>query len=133
MRLNAPHVCKICQKGFWFPMNLTVHERTHSHQGLFQCTNCPNMYTTQATINTHRVTHKGQKITCPKCPYFSTDTQPNLRQHHRGKHGKGWHSPADDLTCHLKCLGIKKCQLCKNIKEREQSKAEKFVVKLSKK
>ena len=81
MHLNAPNICMTCQKGLWFPMNLTVHEHTHSHTGLLRCTNCPNVYTTHAAMDTHGVTHQGKKYTCPKCPYFSMDTQPNLRQH----------------------------------------------------
>ena len=76
MLLNAPHVCKICQKGFWFPKNLIVHEHTHTHTGLFWCTNCSNMYTTQAAMDTHRVTHQGHKLSCAKCSFF----QPILRQ-----------------------------------------------------
>ena len=52
--MNAPHVCNICSKGFWFPKNLKVHERIHTQKGLFRCTNCSNYYTTWAAMDTHR-------------------------------------------------------------------------------
>ena len=88
MHLNAPHVCKTCQKGFWCPMKITVHEHTHSRTGLFRCINCPSVCTTCPAMDTHRVTHQGKRFIFPKCPYFSTDTQPNLRQHNQGNMAK---------------------------------------------
>ena len=52
--MNAPHVCKIYKKHFWFPKNLKVHERIHTCKGLFRCTNCSNYYTTSAAMDNHR-------------------------------------------------------------------------------
>ena len=102
--LTAPHVCPTCRKGFWFPMNLAVHQRRHTGQGLFCCTNCPNQYTTHAAMDTHHLMHQGRKFTCAKCPYFNTDTAANLRQHQHGKHGKGWkHCVAKCTVCLPKC------------------------------
>ena len=93
------------------------------------------MYTTRVAMDTHRVTHQGNKLSCAKCPFFSTDTQANLRQHNRGKHGKGWHSPCGKsydwpakMFCHKK-----KCGTCKNIKDKAKSRAERLAAKLSKK
>ena len=86
------------QKRFWFPMNLTVHQR-HTGQGLFCYTNCPNQYTAHAAMDTHHLTHQGQKFMCAKCPYFNTNTAANLRQHQQGKHRTGWRALCGKRYC----------------------------------
>ena len=85
------HVCKQCKKGFK-KNNLTVHSWIHSGKGLFHCTNCSNTYITRAAMDTHRLVHLQPKFQCDKCN-LSMDTAANLRQHQRGKHGRGWKAP----------------------------------------
>ena len=133
--MNAPHVCKICRKGFWFPKNLKVHEQIHTRKGLFKCTNCSNYYTTCAAMDNHRQTHQGQVFTCDKCPYFKTDTAPNYRQHVCRKHGKGWHSPCRKrFSWPAKMFQHqKKCSTCKDIKAKVEKQAQRLADKLGKK
>ena len=84
---------------------------------------------------THRQIHQGQVFTCDKCPFFKTDTEPNLRQHISGKHGKGWCSPCGQRFSWPPKMfrHRKKCTVCKNIKVKTDKQAEKLANKLSKK
>ena len=103
------HMCKHCQKEFFFKKDLTVHSRVHTGQGQFRSTNCPNYYNTRAAMDTHRIVHQNNKYTCEKCPTFSTDTPANLHQHQRGKHGKGWKAPCGKrYDWPQRCLDIRR-------------------------
>ena len=42
--MAAPHICKVCCKGFWFPMNLTVHDI------LIHTKDCSDVQIVQITI-----------------------------------------------------------------------------------
>ena len=113
---RAPHVCRKCGKSFWFPMDLKIHERTHTGHSLIPCTNCSNKYTTHAAMDTSHLTHQGQKFTCQICPYFRTNTQANLHQHERGKYDKGWRFCVENASIGWqRCFAIKKmCKLSRH-------------------
>ena len=86
-------------------------------------------------MDNHRQNHQGQVFTCDKYPYFKTDTAPNYRQHVRGKHGKGWHSPCRKrFSWPAKMFQHKiKCSTCKDIKAKAEKQAQRLADKLGKK
>ena len=86
-------------------------------------------------MDAHRIVHLNQQFRCEKCPTFCTNTAPNLRQHKRGKHGRGWKSPCGKrfdwppkMFRHKK-----KCSKCIKIKENQERAVEKITFKLQKK
>ena len=82
-----------------------MHSLIHSGKGLFRCTNCTNMYTTRAAMDTHRLVQQQQKFQCDNCN-LSTDTAANLTQHQGGKQGAGKLLVARDMIGLQKCSAI---------------------------
>ena len=112
-----------------FNLNLT----THTGIGWFRCPRYPQFYTTKWAMDLYFEVHVNQKFKCPKC-LCDINTEPTLCQHVRGHHGPGWLSPC----------GIKhswpakmfwhhhKCDKCKDIKEKRDSRATKLSNKITK-
>ena len=69
-----------------------------------------------------------------RSPYFSTNTSANLRQHERGKHGKGQKAACcRRFDWSAKMFRHKKtCSQCLELKERASRAAEKLVDKVAK-
>lgn len=53
----SKYQCKICDKQFFRQDNLKAHELKHD---LYQCVNCPQAFTTQVHLESHRNHHHGQ-------------------------------------------------------------------------
>ena len=85
-------------------------------------------------MDTHRLVHQQQKYSCDKCN-FTTDKTANLRQHERGRYGRGWKAACGkryDWPTKMFCHNHK-CAQCLNIKEKAAKNREKIEAKLWKK
>ena len=90
MKHSAPtHVCSFCGKGFYFPLDLSNHEKLHTKKDMVPCTNCDKKFPTQRLMDQHVVTHQQQEHKCDQCNRIC-NTRQNLRQHQKGAHGSGW-------------------------------------------
>lgn len=63
-----PHVCTVCNKGFYVANKLTKHMRTHTGERPYACTVCPKRFTSSDVLKVHERIHTGEKpYVCQNC------------------------------------------------------------------
>ena len=85
---SSLHMCKYCQKGFYFRKHLIIHKHLHTGKNLIPCTNCNKQFTSKRLLQQHAITHHRQVHQCQQCNTKASTAQ-NLKIHIRGEHGDG--------------------------------------------
>ena len=124
---NLPYGCPECDKRFQFPYQVKTHMKVHTQKNLYQCLHCKRKFTTNLSMLTHAKTHF-EKWTCLHKDCITSDkkynSEYNLKQHTRGKHGKGWTALCGD---HFKWKSkynrhLKKCLECIALRKQKDKK-----------
>ena len=85
---QKPHVCHICQKGFFQSHSLTVHLRSHSGEKPYSCLVCKKSFSQRSSLNIHIRTHSGERpYQCPFCSRGFSDSS-TLAKHRRTHTGE---------------------------------------------
>ncbi|KAJ0169414.1 hypothetical protein K1T71_015001 [Dendrolimus kikuchii] len=65
---EKPYQCTQCPKSFRIYQSLQIHVRTHTGEAPFKCTQCPKAFKHKAGLNRHNRVHTGAKpYSCPHC------------------------------------------------------------------
>ena len=85
---QKPHVCHICNKGFFQSHSLTVHLRSHSGEKPYSCIVCNKSFSQRSSLNIHIRTHSGERpYQCPFCSRGFSDSS-TLAKHRRTHTGE---------------------------------------------
>jgi glass-like protein len=85
---QKPHVCHICNKGFFQSHSLTVHLRSHSGEKPYSCIVCNKSFSQRSSLNIHIRTHSGERpYQCPYCSRGFSDSS-TLAKHRRTHTGE---------------------------------------------
>lgn len=85
---QKPHVCHICNKGFFQSHSLTVHLRSHSGEKPYTCIVCNKSFSQRSSLNIHIRTHSGERpYQCPFCSRGFSDSS-TLAKHRRTHTGE---------------------------------------------
>nr|XP_026486539.1 zinc finger protein 709-like [Vanessa tameamea] len=78
---EKPYHCTQCPKKFSIMQLLQIHIRTHTGERPFKCQNCPKAFKHKAALNRHNRVHTGVKpYSCPHCN--KSFTQSNSMKYH---------------------------------------------------
>ncbi|CAH2083568.1 unnamed protein product [Euphydryas editha] len=78
---EKPYHCTQCPKKFSIMQLLQIHIRTHTGERPFKCQNCPKAFKHKAALNRHDRVHTGVKpYSCPHCG--KSFTQSNSMKYH---------------------------------------------------
>ncbi|KAI5635943.1 zinc-finger double domain-containing protein [Phthorimaea operculella] len=68
-KIHSNAVCEICGKKCTSKATLVYHQRTHSGEKPYQCTECPKRFSILQRLQIHIRTHTGERpCQCPHCP-----------------------------------------------------------------
>jgi len=85
---EKPYSCTVCQKLFWHPNTLKIHQLKHTGEKPYFCQFCHRFFITSLALRTHLRTHTGEKpYSCSDC-FKSFYDQTSLRAH-ANTHTKG--------------------------------------------
>ena len=85
---QKPHICHICNKGFFQSHSLTVHLRSHSGEKPYSCIVCNKSFSQRSSLNIHIRTHSGERpYQCPFCSRGFSDSS-TLAKHRRTHTGE---------------------------------------------
>ena len=85
---QKPHICHICNKGFFQSHSLTVHLRSHSGEKPYSCIVCNKSFSQRSSLNIHIRTHSGERpYQCPYCSRGFSDSS-TLAKHRRTHTGE---------------------------------------------
>ena len=85
---QKPHICHICNKGFFQSHSLTVHLRSHSGEKPYSCIVCSKSFSQRSSLNIHIRTHSGERpYQCPFCSRGFSDSS-TLAKHRRTHTGE---------------------------------------------
>ena len=78
-----PYWCNVCHKRFARRRYLNIHERMHSEEKTFQCTDCEKHYSSQSTLGRHMNIHRAEYMCreCGKCFQSGSELAVHRRSH----------------------------------------------------
>ncbi|XP_077284634.1 uncharacterized protein LOC143910163 isoform X2 [Arctopsyche grandis] len=82
------YTCEECGKGHFTHVEMETHKLTHTGERPFKCPDCPRAYVTKAILNKHYRNHTGERpYSCDLCG--ATFKTAHSRNYHKIKHENG--------------------------------------------
>ena len=126
---KKPYSCTDCEYSCMFPSELKDHQKTHTGEDKYPCTqdDCDRTYSSKRARNAHVKSHYEAQVSCEQkldngeeCGQICV-SQTHLRQHIRGMHGEGWTSPCGEVYSWPSTMYSHKgiCDKCKKIAKKK--------------